>query len=170
MNSYPHRGDVYYAFLDPVIGCEQGGTRPVLILQNNAGNKHSDTVIVAAVTSRQKNSLPVHAPIPESAGTEEGSVALLEQLRTIDKSRLRSKLGHVDGAQMKVVDAALATSLGMRGFGGNFMLLTLCRACHRAFQESGGYLVIRADPNQEDREPCTLCGVRHGYDYRVIRK
>lgn len=170
MDNYPRRGDIYYALLDPVIGYEQGGTRPVLILQNNIGNKHSKTVIVAAVTSKPKTVLPVHAPMPSSAGMEEGSIVLLEQLRTIDKTRLRSKVGHIGSPQMKVIDSALATSLGLKGFGDSFMLLTLCRTCHQAFRDSGSYLVIRANPSQEDREPCTLCGVRDGFDYRVIRK
>ena len=85
MDDHPRRGDVFFAFLDPVLGCEQGGTRPVLVVQNDAGNRRSKTIIVAAITGKPKANLPVHVPVPASAGLREGSVALLEQLRTIDK-------------------------------------------------------------------------------------
>ena len=88
MDDHPRRGDVFFAFLDPVLGCEQGGTRPVLVVQNDAGNRRSKTIIVAAITGKPKANLPVHVPVPASAGLREGSVALLEQLRTIDKLRL----------------------------------------------------------------------------------
>ena len=90
MDDHPRRGDVFFAFLDPVLGCEQGGTRPVLVVQNDAGNRRSKTIIVAAITGKPKANLPVHVPVPASAGLREGSVALLEQLRTIDKLSART--------------------------------------------------------------------------------
>lgn len=111
----PLRGDVYYADLNPAIGSEQGGIRPVLILQNDVGNHHSPTLIVAAITSRTgKRYLPTHAHIGDSGiGLRHDSVVLLEQLRTIDKSRLSDRMGTLDKNTMQKVDAALGTSIGL---------------------------------------------------------
>ena len=107
------RGDVYYADLRPVIGSEQGGIRPVLIIQNDIGNRHSPTVICAAITSKMnKAKLPTHVELEASAyHMVKDSVILLEQLRTIDKKRLKDKVCHLDGAVMKRVDRALMVSL-----------------------------------------------------------
>ena len=107
------RGDVYYADLRPVVGSEQGGVRPVLIIQNDIGNRHSPTVICAAITSRMnKAKLPTHIEIEASAyGVVRDSVILLEQLRTIDKQRLKEKICHIDGALLQEVDRALKVSL-----------------------------------------------------------
>lgn len=106
------RGDVYYAALNPVIGSEQSGTRPVLILQNNTGNKFAPTVIVAAITGKQKKHLPTHVSvnIPE---LPKDSIILLEQIRTVDKRRLREYIGSLDNPQMKKVEQAANISLGM---------------------------------------------------------
>lgn len=106
------RGDVYYAALNPVIGSEQGGTRPVLIVQNDTGNKFSPTVIVAAITGRQKKNLPTHVPvnIPE---LPKDSIVLLEQIRTIDKQRLSEYVACISNFQMKEVEQAIDISLGM---------------------------------------------------------
>ena len=108
-----HRGDIYYADLSPVVGSEQGGMRPVLIVQNDIGNKHSPTVIAAAITSRlDKAKLPTHIEIDASAyGIEKDSVILLEQLRTIDKRRLKDKVCHLDSAMLDKVNHALEISL-----------------------------------------------------------
>ena len=108
-----HRGDIYYADLSPVVGSEQGGMRPVLIVQNDIGNKHSPTVIAAAITSRlDKAKLPTHIEIDASAyGIERDSVILLEQLRTIDKRRLKDKVCHLDQAMLDKVNHALEISL-----------------------------------------------------------
>lgn len=108
------RGDIYLANLNPVIGSEQGGLRPVLIIQNNKGNKYSPTVIVAAITaSQQKPDLPTHITIrPERSGLHKTSIVLLEQLRTLDKSRLASYLGTLDEVTMRNVNQALECSLG----------------------------------------------------------
>lgn len=107
------RGDVFYADLRPVIGSEQGGIRPVLIIQNDIGNKHSPTVICAAITSKMtKAKLPTHIQISASDfEMDKDSVILLEQLRTIDKKRLKSKICHLDSEVMKMVDRALCISL-----------------------------------------------------------
>ena len=109
------RGDIYYADLSPVIGSEQGGLRPVLIVQNDVGNKYSPTVIAAAITSKLgKTKLPTHIDVvgPE-AGLAKDSVILLEQIRTIDKKRLKEKMGHLDDATMGQVNSAIGVSFGL---------------------------------------------------------
>ena len=109
------RGDIYYADLSPVIGSEQGGLRPVLIVQNDMGNKHSPTVIAAAITSKvSKTKLPTHIDIMGShVGLAKDSVILLEQIRTIDKKRLKEKMGHLDDATMVHVNDAIHVSFGL---------------------------------------------------------
>ena len=107
------RGDIYYADLSPVVGSEQGGVRPVLIIQNNVGNRHSPTVICAAVTSKMnKAKLPTHIEIStRDYDIVKNSVILLEQIRTIDKQRLREYVCHIDGGMMRKVDQAIRISL-----------------------------------------------------------
>lgn len=110
------RGDMFYADLSPVIGSEQGGVRPVLIIQNDVGNKHSPTVIAAAITSQTgKTKLPTHIEIePEQSGLKAESVVLTEQIRTIDKSRLKEKIGHIDDEKiMNRINNALGVSFGL---------------------------------------------------------
>lgn len=109
------RGDIFYADLSPVVGSEQGGVRPVLIVQNDVGNRYSPTVICSAITSQiNKAKLPTHIEIECSKySLVKDSVVLLEQIRTIDKKRLREKIGHLDDELMQKVDKALLTSLGL---------------------------------------------------------
>ena len=109
------RGDIFYADLSPVVGSEQGGMRPVLIGQNDTGNRHSPTVIAAAITSQtNKAKLPTHIELRcSSAGLTRDSVVLLEQIRTLDKSRLRERMGKLDGPTMDRVDGAIAVSFGL---------------------------------------------------------
>ena len=109
------RGDIYYADLSPVVGSEQGGLRPVLIIQNDVGNRYSPTVIAAAITSRMsKTRLPTHIDIyAERAGLAKDSVVLLEQVRTLDKKRLKERMGHLDDGVMSEVNTALAVSFGI---------------------------------------------------------
>ena len=107
------RGDIYYADLRPVVGSEQGGVRPVLVVQNEAGNRHSSTVIVAAITSKMtKAKLPTHIELDcKRCEIVKNSIVLLEQIRTIDKTRLREKVCHLEGDIMEQVDIALRISL-----------------------------------------------------------
>ena len=113
------RGDIFYADLSPVVGSEQGGLRPVLIVQNDMGNKYSPTVIAAAITSRMgKTKLPTHIDVTvkgraDSPGLLKDSVVLLEQIRTLDKKRLREKMGHLPPDLMSEVDKALFVSFGL---------------------------------------------------------
>ena len=117
------RGDIYYADLSPVVGSEQGGVRPVLIVQNDVGNRYSPTVIAAAITSRlSKNPMPTHIDVraerADRVGLTKDSVILLEQMRTIDKKRLGEKMGHLDEETMTAVDNAISVSLGLGGVRG----------------------------------------------------
>jgi len=109
------RGDIYYADLSPVVGSEQGGLRPVLIIQNDVGNRYSPTVIAAAITSRMgKTRLPTHIDIyADKVGLSKDSVILLEQIRTLDKQRLKEKMGHLDDRLMNEVNNAIAVSFGL---------------------------------------------------------
>ena len=109
------RGDIYYADLSPVVGSEQGGVRPVLIVQNNVGNRYSPTVIAAAITSKgTKADLPTHIKLyADSSGLSKDSVILLEQIRTLDKRRLKEKMGTLSPDDMYKVDEALSISFGL---------------------------------------------------------
>lgn len=109
------RGDMFYADLSPVVGSEQGGVRPVLVIQNDVGNKYSPTVIIAAITSQiNKAKLPTHMELDaKSYGLPKDSVILLEQIRTIDKKRLKEKIGHLDENQMDHVAKGLSVSIGL---------------------------------------------------------
>ena len=109
------RGDIYYADLSPVVGSEQGGLRPVLVVQNDVGNKYSPTVIVSAITSKMsKAKLPTHIDVvANQVGLNKDSVILLEQIRTIDKARLKEKMGHLDDKVMSEVNDAITVSFGL---------------------------------------------------------
>ena len=110
------RGDIYYADLSPVVGSEQGGIRPVLIIQNDVGNRYSPTVIAAAITSQHdKAKLPAHISVQaEGSGLQKNSIVLLEQVRTIDKRRIKEKMGNLDIGIMDQVDRALSVSFGLQ--------------------------------------------------------
>lgn len=112
------KGDIYFADLSPVVGSEQGGLRPVLVIQNDIGNKYSPTVIVAAITSQiNKSKLPTHVEIGALGhGLNKDSVVLLEQIRTIDKQRLKEKIGHIDEEVLEKVNEAITISFGMVDF------------------------------------------------------
>ncbi len=109
------RGEIYYADLSPVVGSEQGGMRPVLIVQNDVGNKFSPTVIAAAITSQRfKTNLPTHIQVnARECGLSKDSIVLLEQVRTIDKQRLKEKMGNLDEKDMSRIDKALSVSFGL---------------------------------------------------------
>ena len=115
MDTSVRRGDIFYADLSPVVGSEQGGTRPVLIIQNDTGNRHSPTVIAAAITSQTgKARLPTHITLAgHDVGLSKDSIVLLEQVRTIDKRRLREKMGTVDEQSMSAIDNAISISFGL---------------------------------------------------------
>jgi mRNA interferase MazF len=121
MTKQVKRGEVYYADLSPVVGAEQGGVRPVVIIQNDRGNRNSPTVIVAPITTKvQKATLPTHVRLTRSStALPHDSLALLEQLRTIDKSRLQNRLTKLPAAEQAAVDRALALSVGLLSLNGD---------------------------------------------------
>ena len=109
-----HRGEIYYADLSPVVGSEQGGYRPVIVLQNNKGNRYSTTVIIAPISSRlTKNPLPTQVMV-DCSSLEKKSVVLLEQIRTIDKQRIKEKVGMIDSQVMNLINQAIKTSLDIK--------------------------------------------------------
>ena len=138
------RGDIYYADLSPVVGSEQGGLRPVLIIQNDIGNRYSPTVIAAAITSRMgKTRLPTHIDVyADKVGLAKDSVILLEQIRTLDKRRLKEKMGHLDDAMMNEVNAAIAVSFGL----GQTLGIASTASSMTATQQ-GGAIASTADGN-----------------------
>ena len=175
------RGQMYYAGLDPVVGSEQGGIRPVLVLQNDTGNHFSTTLIVAPITGHvKKMAQPTHVGIPPRFGLPCRSMVMLEQLRTIDRIRLGDYVGCLDGGLMARIDEALQISVGLRQMPGDQLkeknteteelFLCLCPTCAQQFYDSPNHIIRRADPLQRDREYCDYCQVRRGYDFRIIRR
>ena len=111
-------GDIFYAVLTPTVGSEQGGIRPVLIIQNNKGNRYSPTTIVVPITSSlSKRNLPTHVPLSSTIGLERKSIALIEQIRTLDKSRLLKKITRVSDEDLKNIKEAIKKNLNIRGMG-----------------------------------------------------
>ncbi len=141
------RGDIYYADLSPVVGSEQGGLRPVLIVQNDVGNRYSPTVIAAAITSRLgKAKLPTHIDIyADEVGLAKDSVILLEQIRTLDKRRLREKMGHLDEHIMARVNGAISVSFGLSdGAGDSYRR----KSTHRVYTGHDTAAAAAADQNE----------------------
>lgn len=166
------RGDIFFADLNPVRGSEQGGLRPVLVIQNNIGNRHSPTVIIAPITSKlKKNALPTHVGLPRDIGLPANSMVLLEQVRTIDKSRLSNYIAALDDEIMDYVDGALGISLALDDPSmeehPDEMTLCLCPTCAAQFYNSPDHIIRRVDPLRDLKDDCTYCQVRQGYDYLI---
>ena len=157
MNQTYLRGDMYYADLGQGIGSEQEGYRPVVIIQNNVGNKHSPTVIIASVTSKTdaKPKLPTHYYINAEDGLELPSIVLLEQLRTVDKRRLGDFIGHLSDKHIRGINHALAVSIGLIESIPKTLILCLCSACADNFYGSGASSLLRIDQQQTEKETCT---------------
>lgn len=172
MNKTYVRGDMYYADLGTGIGSEQEGYRPVVIIQNDVGNKHSPTVIVASITSKKdaKPKLPTHYLIDAEDGLELPSLVLLEQLRTVDKRRLDSFIGHLSEKHIQGINHALAVSIGLIESVPKKLILCLCSTCAENFYGTGAYVLRRVHSQQEEKDTCTYCNHRKGFDYEVIRK
>ena len=172
MNKTYLRGDMYYADLGRGIGSEQEGYRPVLILQNNTGNKYSPTVIVAAISSKvdAKAKLPTHYLLKAESGLELPSLVLLEQLRTIDKKRLETYIGRLEEKHIRRIDHALAVSVGLIEEVPENLIMCLCPACANNFYGTGSYYLRRVNPAQQKRDICTYCSQRPGFDYEVVKR
>ena len=154
-----NRGDIFYADLNPVIGSEQGSYRPVLVVQNRNGNEYSPTVVTVPITGNlRKNPLPTHVMIPKSYGLDKDSIALVEQIRTIDRSRFADYIGRIDYEIQSAIDNALAVSVGLekRQFSKNkVIVLSLCPRCESDFRNNGYLLVKRG--YQAVKTDCDFC-------------
>lgn len=164
------RGDIYHADLNPIFGSEQGGYRPVLVIQNNIGNQYSPTVIVAAITSKPKVKMPTHVLINEMKELEKDSVVLLEQLRTVDKKRLEDYICSLDRETMKRIDKALRSSTGVPKAEEKPLELCLCSVCAGHFYNVPDFYIRRVNRGQIEKETCMFCNLRKGYDYHIGRK
>lgn len=167
MTDYYRRGDILLADLDPIQGSEQGGIRPVLCISNNIGNKYSNIIIVAAITSAYKKHLPTHLPLLDIDFLAPDSVLLLEQIRTIDLGRIHKYLGSLSDRMMLLVDHALAISVGLKPRKQTGLYMTLCSKCAQTFYESPYHRIYRTDPSQTIKESCSYCGCRSGFDYHI---
>lgn len=167
------RGDIYYVNFGYNIGSVQNFCRPGVVIQNNIGNASSPTVIVAAITSEiKKVNLPVHAYIGEKYGLTEPSMALLEQVKTVDKRTLGDYVGHISPECMRRIDRAAAYSIGLREIRKKSahkpdMELCLCPTCARQFFSSAAYVIRRSDPLQVEKDECDYCRIRKGYDFSL---
>jgi len=164
------RGDIFYAYLNPVVGSEQGDCRPVLIVQNDVGNQHSPTVVVTPLTRKlQKNRLPTHVLIPKSCGLDKDSLVLAEQIRTIDRSRLANYIGHISREIQPAIDKALAVCVGLesrRPPKGEMLVLSLCPDCETDFKNSGYMLVKKGLQNMKNE--CNFCKTAKGLTFGIF--
>ena len=164
------RGDIYYAMLNPVVGSGQGDTHPVLVVQNDMGNKHSPTIVIVPISCNlNKNPLPTHVVIPYLSGLKSDSLALA-QIRTIDRSRLGEYIGRIDEDVQSEIDNALAIGIGIdirHSLKEEILVLTLCLRCEGNFIESG-YVVVRKGW-QSVKEDCDFCKVRQGISFGVFK-
>lgn len=164
------RGEIYFAKLNPVIGSEQGDTRPVIVLQNNIGNKYSPTIVVAPITrSKKKNLLPTHVVLTKSSGLNADSLILVEQIRTIDRSRIGEYIGRVGDVVQEEIDNALLVCVGIEKHHspkGEMMVLTLCPRCENDFRDSGYVLVKKGW--QEIKGDCDFCKVKQGFNFGIF--
>jgi mRNA interferase MazF len=165
------RGDLYYANLDPVIGSEQGGSRPVLIVQHDKGNTSSPTVIVLPITSQNKPSLPTHVDLFGSCGLTDSSIALAEQFRTIDKSRLSSFIGSVTDLQLSAVDIAMLCALGIPVDKPALPddVVTLCSRCRQQYEDAE-FQLRRISRENDPKDKCDYCNIHTGFDFEVVEQ
>ncbi len=168
MTKQTKRGDVFIADLDPTTGSEQGGSRPVLIVQADRGTKNAPTAIVLPITSQSKPALPTHTPLGGTGGLSDNSIALAEQIRTLDKSRLAHRIGSIGCSRMAEVDAAIKCALGLT----NDALLasrnikTLCHRCKQDYEDAG-YTVRHVGGRSALKNTCDYCNTGIGFDYEV---
>lgn len=163
------RGELYYADLGTGIGSEQNGYRPVVIIQNDVGNRHSPTTIVAAISTqiKTKANLPTHYNLKPGSGLVQPSMVMLEQIRTVDKARLVQYIGKLPDAEIKGLNHALAISIGLIPTAPEKLTLCLCSACAENFYGSGAYYLRRVNPMEVKKELCTYCNQRVGFDYEI---
>ena len=164
------RGDMYYADLGRGVGSEQEGYRPVVIIQNNLGNKHSPTVIIAAISSRVgvKPKLPTHYYINAEDGLELPSIILLEQIRTVDKRRLTKYIGRLRQEHISGMNHALAVSIDLIEPVPSKLTLCLCSACADAFRGTGAFALRKIASEHTKKESCAYCKQGTGEHYNLL--
>lgn len=172
MNQIYRRSEIYYADLGDQFGSEQRGYRPVVIVQNDVGNLHSPTVIVASITSKTdaRAKLPTHHYLGASCGLERPSVILTEQLDTLDKRRLEKHVGFLDNRHLRGMNHALAVSVGLIEPKPKAMSVCLCGACANNFNGTGEYYLKRINPYEAEKGICTYCNQRLGFGYMVVER
>ena len=173
MNTTYLRGQLYYADLSKGVGSEQEGYRPVLIIQNDVGNKYSPTVIVAVVTNKggEKPKLPPHYLREENTvGLTAPSIVRLGQLRTLDKRRWERYIGGVDSCHIREINRALAVSVGLMEEMPENLIMCLCPTCANNFYGTGSYFLRRVNTDSSEKDICTYCGQRRGFDYEVVQR
>ena len=163
------RGELYYADLGTGIGSEQNGYRPVVIIQNDVGNWHSPTTIVAAISTqiKTKANLPTHYYLKPGSGLVQPSMVMLEQIRTVDKTRLVQYIGKLSDGEIKGLNHALAISIGLIPTTPGKLILCLCSTCAENFYGSGAYYLRRVNPIEVEKELCTYCNQRTGFAYEL---
>ena len=166
MSKHYYRGELYYADLGKGIGSEQEGYRPVVIIQNNRGNKYSPTVIVAPVTTNHeaKAKLPTHCYIGEESGQGSPSVIMLEQIRTIDKKRLGNYLGRLNRTHLRQLNQALAISIDLKEPKKPKIRICLCKTCTHNFYDAGSCILRRTGRLQTEHQTCCYCGQKKGIE------
>ena len=167
-----YRAALYYADLGKGIGSEQEGYRPVMIIQNNKGNKYSPTVIVAPVTTNHeaKAKLPTHCYIGAESGSDTSSVILLEQLRTIDKKRLGHYIGRLNQTHLQQLNQALAVSIQLTEASVSRISICLCSTCAKKFSSIGAFSLQQRSHRQKAKEVCAVCKQSPGIDYEMIQR
>lgn len=168
MSEIYKRGEIYSTDFGDGLGSEQMGLRPALIIQNNAGNFYSPTLIVAAITTQRHNkpALPTHYFVGTDTGLDAPSIVLLEQLRTVSKERLHSYIGELSSRDMKRIVYPLAVSLGMLRYQRKNLVLTLCKKCTENFRLA--HYVLYPVGERRTKETCVRCNYYMGYDYEII--
>ena len=166
------KGQIFLADFSCGVGSEQVGLRPCVVVSNNIGNRFSPTVIIAPMTTKgmRKRPLPTHCSFPSIDGLSEPSFVLLEQIRTVDKQRLKEKVGQLTPEQIGKLDYCLSISLGFINPNRQPMELCLCRSCLDNFARTNQYRISRKDIFQTDKEICTYCNSRKGLDYIITPK
>ena len=166
------RGDIYLAELRGYVGSEQHDFCPVIIIQNDISNIHSPTVIVVPLSAqtRKKNDLPTHCYFDDIDGISAPSVALLEQIITIDKECVSGKIGHLTNLQMEEINQGLLVSLGYIRSKPKALEVCLCQRCLGSFYDANKYIVRRKNPYQVIKGDCTYCNYGKGWDYLVTIK
>ena len=163
------RGEIYYADLGVGEGSEQCGYRPVVIIQNDIGNRYSPTLIVASISSKidSKPKMSTHCYIDREGGLSYPSVVLLEQIRTVDKKRIGPYIGHLSARSMEKIDNALSVSVDLVPRSGNSIVMSLCSTCAANFRRANAYALRRLYEKQNESSVCAYCGKRLGFYYEI---